>query len=402
MKNNILSLSIGNTVAQIISFVIIIITAKIFTQSDFGDLAVVVGMAGILRVIITLRYETLIVPSITKEESKKKTLLCLLLALSITCFTVLINFLLSIFFDIDSILISSIIALSLAIQLIAENFLNKSKRYNKIIFLKISQSLFIGVFAIIFGISSVNSGLIYGQLLGLCLSSFFAILFIKNVFKYFKDISLKNFLKNNIKTPKFLVPASFIEAINEQGTVILIAFLFLSDFAGYFSLSWRMAVVPITVISAAFSLIYFEKLSSLYNSESILTNVLISIWKKLFIFSMIFGVLIYFFIDEFVLLVLGNDWAKSADIISIIIFLIMARFISSPTSNIFIILKKLHINLIFSIFNLFVRFSSLIIGFYLSNVFLGIKIWVAGEIILIAIYNYYAYMKCHQHEKIIL
>ena len=72
LKNNILSVSIGNTVAQIISFVTLIITTKIFTQSDFGDLAVVVGIAGILRVIITLRYETLIVPSITMEESKKK------------------------------------------------------------------------------------------------------------------------------------------------------------------------------------------------------------------------------------------------------------------------------------------------------------------------------------------
>ena len=48
----------GRTFAQ--SFIAVIITARIYSQSDFGNLAVVVGIAGILRVLLTLRYEALI------------------------------------------------------------------------------------------------------------------------------------------------------------------------------------------------------------------------------------------------------------------------------------------------------------------------------------------------------
>jgi len=399
LDKNIISLSIGNGIAQLISFTTVIITARIFSQSDFGDLAVVVGIAGILRVLLTLRYETLIVPSKTISISAKVALSCLLIAAALAILISIVNIILIKLFALYSIFLSTIIAFCLALQLVTENFLNKSKRYKNIIFIKIFQSLSIGIFAVLFGYLSISSGLIFGQLVGVLLSSMFSIFFIRDIFKYSRDLDLPRFLIKNKQTPKFLVPASLIESINEQGTIILIATLFLSEIAGFFSLSWRMVVVPISVISAAFSLIYFERLSSLYNSKENISKVLISAWIKLLFFSLLVGILVYFFIDEFIITVLGEEWRRSAEIISIIIFLIMARFVSSPTSNIFIILKKLNINLVFSISNLFLRFSSIYIGYLMNDFYLGIKIWVIGEISLIAIYNLYAYYRSKEYEK---
>ena len=349
----------GGVIAQIIYFASLPIISRLYSVEEFSNLSVFTSLLILLSTIACLRYDVAI--SLAEKKSDVLRLFLLSIILS-TCFSILILCVVLVlwFFEvIDVYLIFLPLAIWLcSISNLVINFYLKYKQYKKVSSLKVLQvssmsfsQITLGVFLPTIG----SIGLILGQVLNYTIGSLFQL---KNiiVIRRMNKISFYSLKLVAIKYSHYLKYSTFDSIFNLLGLhlpIILLTFMYDNYIMGIFYMGMRLIQTPVGILITSVSQIYYSNIQDNLNGN--IFNFSMKVVLCLAAFGFL-GFLIFYFIREsLIILILGNEWAKLADLSIWLIPWFFLQLVSSPISTVMYALKKHKQMMVLTWFGLVIR-----------------------------------------------
>lgn len=398
---SILTLSSGTIIGQIITFVAAPILTRLYSPEEIGLYTILITVVNMFGGVIVGRYDMAIVSE--KEEENVYSLIKLSIWLSI--FSSLIIGLFysiyytaantqNIYFVLFFISVTLLLFLS-GIELIITSYNNRMNQYKKISTGAIYQAFGKELTIILFGLVNPTSiGLTISQIIGKFLNIFKQATNLKYIQKRLKTIKFSN-MKIVAKKYKnqlfFSTPALFANSFSYSSINLFIENLFGASVLGFYSISYRVLGIPLTLISNNVSKVYYREASIEFNSKGsyrktllkttlLLTVVAIPVVMGLIILSpLVFG---WFF---------GEEWSVAGSYVQILAPMFGIRLIVSPLTSGVIISKKqayeLTMQSVFIVISLVVfisvRMLNLPVEIYLRLISIGFSIvYIAYYILL--------------------
>lgn len=351
----------GTSIAQAIPLAISPILTRIYTPEDFGVFALYIGVASIVAVMATARYELAIMLPKKDEDAIQLVILSILISFCIS----LIVFLLVYFFNglIVSFLgneeISNwlyLIPITVFLTGIYQSlnyWNNRKKSYKRLATSRVIQSGATASSNLSMGFGGFgSSGLILSGVLGQGVATIILsrITWLEDGKRFEKIKSLKIFalIKKYRKFPIFNLPNALIDALRLSGISILIAKFFSTATLGQFSLAWKMIQAPITLIGGSLSQVFFQKIASAKRTD--LDSLLKRFLLKASLIALPIFVMLYLFSTDLFTIIFGENWKLAGEIASILTPWLFFNFLTTPMANVFIVLNRQEVVLIVSIF----------------------------------------------------
>ncbi len=391
-------LSLGTIISQLITIFAMPLLTRIFLPEQFGILAIFLAISTIISTLVTLKFDSSIIPTKNDYEAKTILIVCLFLVISIGSGFILLSLLITDniknlmgILKIGNLLQLAIAAgMASAIVTIGLAWLNRQRKYVIMAILRITQSTTLVLVSLIFGYYSFTSGLAIGQFIS---SLVICIIIIKILSKEIIPLTTKsifNIFKKHKDTPLYLLPAGLLDVITLQLPIIIIAASFSNDAAGQFSMAWRVLALPMILVGSALGQVFFQHFSESWPDANASRRLLIKTWKSLALIGVAPTVILLFFGEPIFRLVLGEAWGEAGAIASIIAPMLLAILISSPTSTTFLVLGLQRYSFLFSLSFVFYRSICILLGSYYNDMRFGLLLWVIIEIFVIFLYNYIA------------
>jgi len=356
------------------------VISRLYSPDDLGLLAVYSSILGIMAVIASLRYETVI--PLPEDDEDAATVLALAL-----CVVVLVSLLtgaLSLFFGrnlaalVKTPKLSSYLwLLPLGVLLIGtyqvfNSWAIRKRSFGSIARTKLNQSISsvsaqIGLGAIKFG----PLGLIIGQVLGLAAGSLTLIRLFRKQFglKIFSSVSsrIMGTAKRYIKFPTLAALAATLNSVTIYFPAILLAALYGPKIAGWYALAQRAIGTPLNIVGQSISQVYISRAAPLARSSPAR---LMELFNKLFIRLLAVGILItvpiVFVAPKLFALVFGAEWGESGAYVPGLAPFFVAQFVSLPLGGTLDILERQSLFLIREAFRAVIILAAFLVMYLLE------------------------------------
>lgn len=345
-------------IAQIIPVLISPVISRMYSVEDIGIQGVVFSIVGFCWIFSTLRYDNVIIIDRLINPIRNFITVKKIIAITSIFLTVIIILFinqLSEYFNLNEPLVLLMVPLIVYINASYELLIiynNRVQNFDNIAKIKVSQSSISGIFQLIFGFMGLNYfGLILASLISKFVpyfkSKLFRIFFIKPKL-YKKDFILIDKYK---KFPLFDLPSSLINNLSLQLPIILLASNYSLVISGAYFMTQRVLQIPITLFSHSFLEVFKEKICDAKNQFKLRELMLDSLILILSV-SFVPFVLLFIFVEDLIVIFLGENWVMAAKFGKILVPSLFFRFISYPLSYIILLKQKQQINLIFNIISL--------------------------------------------------
>lgn len=395
--SNVLTLMTGTTIAQAITIAIAPILTRIYKPEDFGIFALYMAIVSMIAIIATGRYEL----AIMVPEDDEDSINILALSIGIAFFISFTTFVLIWLFNAQIIKIIGIDKLSIWIYLIPISVLltgiyqafnywsNRKRQYKRLAISRISQSTTAASVNIGMGFEGFGfSGLILGGFIGQGIATYVLGWQIWREDKEKKKLISKKKMNENMgKYKDFPIINSihaFTDSLQSSGVVFLISAFFGDVILGLYSLTMRILNAPLGLIGSSVSQVFFQKASETYNNGGDLRLLLKKTTIRLGLIALPIFVVLVFFAPRIFVLVFGNNWREAGVYTQILSPWIFLNFLSSPVSQIPIIVDKqkyaFYIGLWYDLSLLF----SVLVGYFTGNILYGLySMSITGSLILL-------------------
>lgn len=332
----------GSLLAQMVNFITAPIMTRVFSAGDIGVYTYITTIAYLFSPILCGRYESAII--LEKGEKNTFALIkgCLIISMLLS---IIIMILYSIYFYFnDKIKFYYEYFFVIFLLLLIAGIINVVSAYNNRIkeYLLLSKATVLKsvVFLIAINIFGYLKFGCWGLLLSHLLSQM-ALLFKqgKSLIREYKVIlnininDIKRILKIYSSFPKYSVPASFFNNFSYLSLNFFIGSLYGMDQLGYYSLSFQMLGVPLTLISQNIGTIFFKEASNEYHNSNTFRSTLLRTSILLLCITIPITIFIYYFAPTICQYFLGSKWRISGEYIRILIIMFGIRFIVSPISS---------------------------------------------------------------------
>ena len=362
-NKNVFTLFTGQIIVQAISFFIGFIITRLYLPEEIGVYSLFIGITTILTIICTGRYDAAIV--VEGDDDKVKSLLLLSLLISFW-----FNFLLFVFlyffsypfmnyFNINSlgkwILLIPFTVFIGSIIKATQNYFNRYAEYGKMKNSDIIKSSFNSFFSVGFGfLKLISGGLILANIIGNIFSALY--LLFKFPETFWKDIhsfySIQKLKKIAYQYKNYLTSYSLsglLNALVTNGTSIFIVYFFSEKIAGYYFMAEKIISIPIGLIVASISRVFYQKASELYREDKTKFLALITnIQKKMVLFLVPFLIFLSVFAPYFFKL-FGEGWGYAGEMVKYFAILVFFSNVVSPVGTISNVINRLDILLYFNI-----------------------------------------------------
>ncbi|MEH7344377.1 oligosaccharide flippase family protein [Bacillus sp. JJ1532] len=373
---NVITLISGTTFAQVLLVLISPILTRLYDPEDFGLFTMFSSILAILAVVSCFRYELAIVlPKKDKDAANilaSTVLICFIISMFVLIIIILLREQISILLGASELRIwLFFLPLSLLMTGLyqAFNYWNTRKRqFNRLATQQITQSLVTAATQVSFGLTGKMQagGLIGGQVAGQVLST--GRLIWKTLGEEGKQIieylSFSNMKLNLIKYKNFPLYSLWSGLLNTSSVMmppLLLGFYFTPTVVGLYSLGHRVLNLPMNLIGSAVAQAFYPHASEAYRNGE-LGRVTFDVYKNLISIGLVPILLISLIAPELFLFVFGDNWYEAGQYVRWIGLWIFFVFISSPLSNIYLILEKQRLGLIMDFLLFFCRLIVLIIG----------------------------------------
>ena len=136
------------------------------------------------------------------------------------------------------------------------------------------------------------------------------------------------------------LPHALSDVLRDVLVAFIIIELFSENVFGSFDHSFRMLRLPIMIIGASMSQVFFNRISDYKKNEIPIYPLFRKLLITLFLISIVPFTLIYFFGGEIFSFVFGNEWYLSGKLSEIMAPWLMLNFILSPLSTIPLVFNK--------------------------------------------------------------
>lgn len=378
------SVLVGGTAgAQALMVLASPLLTRLYTPEDFGLLAVYAGLLALVAVIASLRYELAIPLPECNIEAINVLLLSLASVLLVTCISSVLVF---IFDDKIAALLESpeltgylwllpIGVLVAGCYKVFNYWAVRAQRFTEIATTRVNQTLTTLAIQIL-GFKLGGIALLVGQAAGQGVGS---VRLAKHAwgdekFRFWTFSGIKLVAKRYIDFPIFSTWSALLNTAGNQLPLILFAMLFNPGVAGAYLLTQRVLGAPITLISDSVSKVFLSNAPNALRDgrlpelvlkiQSLLAKIIIPPFFVLacispFLFSTIFG----------------DEWLVSGEIARWISLWLALVFILSPFMVLFEVLEQQKVGLLFQLFLLIIRISSIIIGAYFDDFLFAVQLF---------------------------
>ncbi len=366
----VLSLLAGNTISKVIVTIGGMILANYYGPESYGFYNVFISYVLILPVLSGLRLDNIMILQRGSREVRNLfsgivVISFLLTFLLVTVMAILkllnvFSFQMSYFL----LFLTGLGAVLTAWNLTQNNMFTKYKLFKQISTAFVISSVFSVVFqAIFYFVGLTDNGLIYGWIVGLIASFLYNLRVSKGQIIKVDVPMFRQSVKEHIEIVKFTYPSDSLNAIANNILPILVIFYFTSAEVGLYGMAFKILSVPLVLLSASVSRVYFQKAVSLNhnnkkNLEKLTYKVILSNVAIIFAFVIFINTLGIYLLDLF----LKDSWDGVGSFILALSFWILARSAMNPIAPLVVVLKKNHYSLIFNIYLLLVNFIGIYFG----------------------------------------
>ncbi|MDC0654196.1 oligosaccharide flippase family protein [Candidatus Marinimicrobia bacterium] len=353
------------------------ILTRVYSPENFNTFGLYLGISTILGAVTTGRYEMAIL--LPKKDNDAVNILGLSILVSMIVSSLIFLFLVITKFSNKSILEDTVLGsfifliplstLILGIYSSLNYWNNRRKNYNILSSGRITHSLLVALITVMLGFTIlINSGLIFGTILGQGLAVIFLISVIimkeKSYLKKINYTKIRLLSKRYFKFPKFLIAGHLMNTSSSQLPLILFSSYFISPVGGFFLLTQRVISLPISIISSSIGDVFRQQASLDFSQNKNCIDLYLSTFRKLVFISIIPFIAFYFSAPILFETVFGESWRKSGEFAQILVPMFFLQFVTSPLSNMFIIAEKQELDLLWQLFLFMSVLLSLSLGIF--------------------------------------
>lgn len=394
---DVIKLLTGTTAAQIITILTAPLISRLYDPDAFGTLAVFVSLISIVGIIICLRYEQAILLPDKDEEASNIFALSLFITFvisGISVFLILIgrNWLPERLNAPELTSFLWLIPFSLLIQGIVYSFSNwqvRKKRFGRLSAARVSASFTTSALPITLSFFKLNPAgvLIFSWASGLLItiSSLSQQILAKDRHFLRHNISwsgMKQVLIRYRKFPLVDVWGAFLSNLSWQLPSLMLSAYFSSEVVGFYSLSNRMILLPMTLVGGAVAQVFFQRTAELRNDAAQLQVTVEMVFRRLVALGLMPVIVLVLHGEGLFRLVFGSQWAEAGVYAQILGVWLIFLFISSPMSTLFFVMEKQEQALIVHLLILCSRFTALIIGGRSQNIYLTLWLWSGSGVVI--------------------
>ena len=395
-SRDVLKLVSGTTVSQALVIIASPILARLFSPEAFGLLAIFTSITKVLGVVSCLRYEFAIMLPEEERDAVNLLALCCAIVTGISLLTLPVM----LFFE--SAIVTFLNAPGLAGNLwlvapfvfvtglfAALNYWNsRTRRYGRLSVARVVSSVAItgGQLAAGFGGSATGGALIgasaFGQ--GVATGVLGAQIYRDDRRRFSRHVSLTGIRSMLVRYRKFPLFESWSGLLNVSSWQLpsLLQPVFFSPVqVGYYSLAFRLIVLPMDLIGSAIQQVFFQRASNAERDGRLgdLTEPVFRILLRIGLFPMLTLALIG---RELFSVVFGTAWAEAGLYTQLLAVWALVWFISSPLSTIYMVQEKQGFGLTMNIANFITRFAAIVAGGLTGSARLSILLFgVAGIVV---------------------
>lgn len=331
----------GSLLAQLITVFTAPIMTRLFSAESIGVYTYITTFAFLLLPVINGRYELAIVTEKDEEKVFALVKLCMFICLILLSFFVVCLSVYVFWFDKfygykEYFIFIPLLLLISGFISIVTSYNNRFAKYKLISKVAIVRAVVMCVLVILFGFLELD---VLGLLLATILSNLVSLKaqsedLIKDI-RNILNISYKKIKFIAYKYKSFLlfsVPAAFMNSFAYSAVNFCIEDLYGMTALGFYSLSFRILGVPLSLISTNVSKVFFEESSREYNEKQTFINTFMKCFKYLIIMAIPFTMGIYFLSPWACRLFFGEKWFVAGEYIQLLAIMFGVRFVVSPLS----------------------------------------------------------------------
>lgn len=399
----------GSMIVQIVTILCSPLMTRLFTPSSLGVYSLVTSVLTLFGAVMSLRYEICIVsePDEKKVYSLVKLSFIICFIMSLIIFAGYTIYFKAINTEDNAAVLAAITAV-LACLFGAVNILtaynNRQKDYKLITKTYVQRVLSQNILNIAsgflgFGAIGLSASHTIGYMAGVR-GQLKPLLKKKEEIRAVSSDEVKEVFDENINQAVLSSPATFANGLSYSLINYFIEALFTTEMVGYYSISYRILGLPITIVSANISKVFLERASSEYKEK----NNFRSTFKTTFLISLVMGLLmgaaLILFAPWACELFFGDGWGIAGVYIRILTPMYVLRFIAGGINNSAVIVQKQHIDLIIQLLLTATIVSAFIISkIYMFDIETFLEIINIGFCILYAVYIF-LFWRCSCGKKV--
>lgn len=354
IKNG-LTLSGGVALAQVVPFLFYPLLSRLFTAEEFGLLATLTSITGLLSVLGSGKYENGILVADTKKEAADLAVLSIVLTIGVMLVSwVLMQFVLRAPLEVwlhepqlgRWLFVCPLSAFFVVVFGVYNEWCVREKYFKVLSINKIVNSTAIVLSKALLGIVRiVPQGLVVGDLIGRGISAAGCV-----VRAWVRDGSTFRKVKwNDIKTaavkhkdyPLYTMPGQFLNTIGQAISVLAIGFFFSQSDVGYYSMAELIFAVPITIVGTAVRDVYRQRANEEFKQQGNCIKSYDKVMLWMVVISVAALLVFVWFLPWLMGIFLGEQWRVSGVYAQWMAPMMVLSFIAGGTSGIFIVADKL-------------------------------------------------------------
>ena len=204
---------------------------------------------------------------------------------------------------------------------------------------------------LLLGALNVSSGLLFGAIisnivsLGVLLYSS-----IKKLSFLLLHINVKELIRtarDYYRFPKYDMTSELFNVATREMPLLLIAAFYADQIVGYYSMANRIILIPVSLVTSSIGSVFYRQCASLNRAETFdLTK---RIMVRLFCFSIIPFIILFFWGSEIFSFILGDQWEMAGTFAGLLGIQVIVRLIASTISPLIWIYNEQKFQLIFTI-----------------------------------------------------
>lgn len=331
------TLACGTLLAQLIVVAISPIVTRIYRPEQLGAYTIILTVVGVLGPIINGRYDLTIVTARDERDADILTVSAILISLVFSAavgivFLALYTPLQKIFGNMGWWIFITIPLLVISgVTNTLTSYNNRHKQYKLIASVSIIRSSIQAAGQIVFGFLSFGtSGLLVSQVVssicGLKRQASFAFGNLKR-FTTIKKKEIGQVLKDNLNQPLYSTPALLLNTLSYSLINFFISSLYGIRELGFYSLAFRMLVLPVQLVSLNVAQVFFERASEESRVKGNCFNSFRDTSVLLAILTTPVFCLIFLVSEKVFGIIFGAEWARAGTFVALLTPMFAIRFV---------------------------------------------------------------------------
>lgn len=372
---NILSVSGLTFISQAISLLTTPILSRIFSPTDYGEIAIYTSIIAVMEACASLSYAAGIALDKSLHEAKATTKLCIFITCAVGLLGMLVVGIVNLCVNGGVLLRIFIVALPVMvifpdISAAYEGWLKRCKKYNSIGILNIINVVLTFGLSLTMGLLGYKaSGLIIARCISAAIFAGIVYLIVLRTTDYKKHaVSMEEIKKQAIvhkRFPLFQMPFIVMNSFSGQLPTIIMTSFFPAEEIGSYSKASSISAIPSQVIGKAVGTVFYQEGALLEDDEG-LKKISIFTYKRLLLLGGILSFVLASIGPTLFGFVLGKQWHQAGICSAIIAPMVAAMFVNQPLSHLLFIKQKQHMGIVIGIFMLAIRSITLLTSAFLK------------------------------------